>query len=121
LASTSVLESINVDEEAMQFFLRGAVNDLWKRAFKDGDQVFNDVSIEGKNGQRFHDTIVEVFLAEYNNTKNIEIPDGYAFGKRPTLMQKYVAYKISANLSFGNFSGTGAGKTLCNIGRSTTP
>jgi superfamily II DNA or RNA helicase len=116
LSSTSVLESINVDEEAMQFFLRGAVNDLWKRAFRDGgDQVFKAVSERGRNGQRFHDTVVELFLTEYHNTENIEIPNGYAFGKTPTLMQKYVGYKITANPSFGNFSGTGAGKTLSAI------
>ena len=35
LSSISILESINVDEEAMQFFLRGSVNDFWKRAFRD--------------------------------------------------------------------------------------
>jgi superfamily II DNA or RNA helicase len=116
LASTSVLESINVDEEAMQFFLRGAVNDIWKRAFKDGgDQASEAVIKEGKNGQRFHDIVAETFLAEYQSTENIEIPNGYAFGKKPTLMQKYVAYMISTNSSFGNFSGTGAGKTLSAI------
>ena len=27
-------------------------------------------------------------------------------------MQNFIAYKISALFSFGNFSGTGAGKTL---------
>ena len=31
---------------------------------------------------------------------------------KPTLMQKFVAYKISISPYFGNFSGTGAGKTL---------
>jgi superfamily II DNA or RNA helicase len=30
-------------------------------------------------------------------------------------MQQYVAYKIKTNRCFGNFSGTGAGKTLSAI------
>jgi superfamily II DNA or RNA helicase len=30
-------------------------------------------------------------------------------------MQKYVAYKVKTNHRFGNFSGTGAGKTLSAI------
>ena len=76
------------------------------------------------NGQRFHDTVVETFLAEYQNAKNIEVPNGYSFTvsnddvavtKPPSLMQKYVAYMVSSNLSYGNFSGTGAGKTLSAI------
>ena len=42
-----------------------------------------------------------------------KLPDGYAFPHgNPTLMQLYVAHKIKTNSFFGNFSGTGAGKTL---------
>src|SRR6266496_1655249 len=56
--------------------------------------------------------VVESFLANYEGTQNIKIPMGYAFPYRPTLMQLYVAYKVKTNQYFGNFSGTGAGKTL---------
>jgi superfamily II DNA or RNA helicase len=41
-----------------------------------------------------------------------KIPEGYTFPYEPTLMQRYVAYKVKTNSYFGNFSGTGAGKTL---------
>ena len=40
LSSTQLLESINVDEEAMQFFARSSTNDLWKRAFKEEEKLF---------------------------------------------------------------------------------
>ena len=33
LQNTNVLESINVDEEAMQFYLNYSIDELWKIAF----------------------------------------------------------------------------------------
>jgi superfamily II DNA or RNA helicase len=112
LSSTEVLESTNVDEEAMQFFVRSQINDVWKRAFKEEEKTVFKIKKEGTNGNKFHDLVVETFLYEYANTKNIKLPDGYSFPEKPTLMQYFIAYKISALSSFGNFSGTGAGKTL---------
>jgi superfamily II DNA or RNA helicase len=75
----------------------------------------NKVRSELLNGKKFHDTIVETFLSEYDGTKSFEIPKEYSFPKKPRLMQRYVAYKIKTNPYFGNFSGTGAGKTLSAI------
>jgi hypothetical protein len=49
------------------------------------------------NGKKFHDTIVETFLSEYDGTKSFEIPKEYSFPKKPRLMQRYVAYKIKTN------------------------
>ena len=112
LSTISMLESINVDEEAMQFFLRGSVNDFWKRAFKEEEKTVLSVQQEGKNGQKFHDSVLETFLSEYKNTKELKIPNDFSFDLKPLLMQKFVAYKISTSPYFGNFSGTGAGKTL---------
>jgi superfamily II DNA or RNA helicase len=112
LSSTQVLETINVDEEAIQFFVRGLVNDLWKRAFKEEDNTIFEIKREGTNGNKFHDLVTQTFLQEYGNTRAIKIPNGYSFREKPTLMQKFIAYKISTQSSFGNFSGTGAGKTL---------
>ena len=117
LSSISILESINVDEEAMQFFLRGSVNDFWKRAFLEEEEEKTILAIknEGKNGHKFHDTVIETFLSEYENTQKLKIPKDYSADLIPTLMQKFVAHKISTSPYFGNFSGTGAGKTLSAI------
>ena len=112
LADTNVLDSFNVDEEAMQFYLDYSVNELWKSAFRDKDNTITAVRREGKNGNKYHDTVVDTFLSDYESTQKIRIPDGYAFPYSPTLMQLYVAYKVKTNPYFGNFSGTGAGKTL---------
>ena len=112
LAQTNVLESINVDEEAMQFYVDYSIDELWKSAFKDKENAVFAAKHEGKNGNKYHDRVVETFLSDYEGTQNIKIPQGFAFPYPPTLMQLYVAYKVKTNQYFGNFSGTGAGKTL---------
>jgi hypothetical protein len=112
LANTSVLESINVDEEAIEFYLSYSVNELWRCAFRDEEDTVDKIRIEGKNGNKYHDTVVETFLYDYEGTRSIEVPQGYGFPYSPTLMQSFVAYKVKSLPSFGNFSGTGAGKTL---------
>ena len=114
-SSISILESINVDEEAMQFFLRGSINDLWKNAFIYKENTVLAVQREGMNGHNYHDTVAQTFLSEYQNTHELKIPEGYSSNLIPTLMQKFVAYKINTFPYFGNFSGTGAGKTLSAI------
>ena len=112
LANTNLLESINVDEEAMQFYLDYSIDELWKSAFRYGGE--KTIAAVKRNGNRYHDTVVDTFLSDYKETQAIKskLPDGYSFPHRPTLMQLYVAHKIKTNPFFGNFSGTGAGKTL---------
>jgi Type III restriction enzyme, res subunit/Phage-integrase repeat unit len=112
LAQTNVLESINVDEEAMQFYIDYSIDELWKSAFRDKENTVLAVKNEGKNGNKYHDIVAESFLTDYEGTQNIKTPKGYSFPYYPTLMQLYVAYKVKTNQYFGNFSGTGAGKTL---------
>jgi hypothetical protein len=38
LANTNFLESINVDEEAMQFYLDYSIDELWRSAFRYGEE-----------------------------------------------------------------------------------
>jgi N12 class adenine-specific DNA methylase len=96
----------------MQFYIDYSIDELWKTAFKDKEKAALTVKHEDKNGNKYHDTVVETFLADYEGTQNIKIPNGYAFPYHPTLMQLYVGYKVKTSPYFGNFSGTGAGKTL---------
>jgi superfamily II DNA or RNA helicase len=112
LANTNILESISVDEEAMKFYLQYSINELWKTTFKDNRKTVLAVKNEGKNGNKYHDTVIETFLSDYEGTQNIRTPFGYSFPFKPNLMQLYVAYKTKTLPNFGNFSGTGAGKTL---------
>jgi superfamily II DNA or RNA helicase len=96
----------------MQFYIDYSIDELWKRVFRDKDNTFMIVKREGKNGNKYHDLVAESFLSDYEGTQNIKVPDGYAFPYDPTLMQRYVAYKVKTTPYFGNFSGTGTGKTL---------
>src|SRR5262249_12001423 len=57
------------------------------------------------------------FLAEYHAAKTLDIPRGYAFSLEqgvtlPNLMQRLVAVRLAQRRRIGNWSGTGAGKTL---------
>jgi superfamily II DNA or RNA helicase/uncharacterized protein YjhX (UPF0386 family) len=120
LAQTNFLESICEDIEAMQFYLAYSVTELWKSAFRNENATVEEVRCEGRTGKKFHDVVVDIFLSEYEMVKNIKEPNGYGFSihnikSPPTLMQKYVAYKVKTASLFGNFSGTGAGKTLSAI------
>jgi superfamily II DNA or RNA helicase len=115
LSHTDTLESINVDEEAMQFYIDYSVDELWRCAFKDGDEAVRKVKLAGKKGNKYHDIVVDTFLRDYQGSTELKIPGDYSFPHPPTLMQRYVAYKVANLPYFGNFSGTGAGKTLSAI------
>jgi hypothetical protein len=77
LDSTNKIESINVDEESAQFFISETVKDLWKSAFRD-----ENIKAEVKNGNKFHDTVLETFMSEYMGAINLKVPEGYAFSKQ---------------------------------------
>lgn len=107
-----MLEPINVDEEAMRFYLDYSVNQLWRLAFVEEVNTVGKIRLEKKNGNKYHDSVIETFLNDYDGSKKIMLPRDYSFPYAPSLMQLYVAYKVKTLPYFGNFSGTGAGKTL---------
>jgi len=115
LKDTEVLESISVDDEAMQFYLAYCINRLWKDAFINEKKLVEGIKKHGKSDNKFRNVVVSSFLRDYEGAKNLKIPQGYSFPDEPFLMQKYAAYKIKKLPYFGNFSGTGAGKTLASI------
>ena len=115
LQNTLVLESINIDEEAIQFYLGYSIGELWKLAFQNEQKTVNDIRLAKRKENKYSDTVVETFLDTYDGIKEIKMPARYSFPYLPTLMQSYVAYKVKNLPYFGNFSGTGAGKTLSAI------
>ena len=118
LSTAEVLDSISVDEEAIQFYLSYCINQLWKNAFKEEQKTVSELEKQGKTGNKYRDLVIGTFLNDYNASKSLKLPKNYIFnddeGKtvEPFLMQKYVAHKIKQSPYFGNFSGTGSGKTL---------
>jgi len=99
----------------MQFYLDYSVDELWKSAFKNEHDTVSKIKMSGKNGNKYHDVVIDTFLRDYHGSTELKIPGDYSFPYPPTLMQRYVAYKVTNLPYFGNFSGTGAGKTLSAI------
>jgi len=120
LSSTEILDSISTDKEAIQFYVTYAINQLWKDAFLDPEKTITTLENETKTDNKYRNLVVQTFLKDYRGTINLKIPKNYRFNDNskiidPFLMQKFVAYTIKKLPHFGNFSGTGAGKTLSAI------
>ena len=105
----------SADEEAVDFLLASALAKLWKHAFR--DEAAAVAQAEAFTGSEYAERVRSKFLDEYRRAKELEIPSGYSFridGKptAPNLMQRYVAARVRDRDRLGNWSGTGAGKTL---------
>ena len=117
-AIDNTIKKIHSDEEAIQFLLVSGRHKLWDDVFLRGKIAINE--IKNFKGGKYIQTIQEEFLEEYFNAKNLIIPKGYNFrikGKiqEPNLMQRLIASRLVKEKRIGNFSGTGAGKTLSAI------
>ena len=121
LKQSERLESYSEDSENMQFHVNKHIKRLWSDAFRDPESTYLKAKAGAKTGNKYRDEIRETFLTDYEAATRTKLPNGYSFRDednqilKPTLMQKYVAYKVKTNRRFGNFSGTGAGKTLSAI------
>jgi SAM-dependent methyltransferase len=113
----AVLESTlftTQDREAMDFFIKEAVARIWQHAFSDEKAALRQVD-EYKDEGLYAQEVKRLFLEDYLGTKALLIPDGYSFSHQPNLMQLYTAYLVKSRKRLGNWSGTGAGKTLSAI------
>jgi len=118
------IESFSDDEEAIKFYITYLVNQIWKNVFieegQNSTKTVDELLVSKKTGNKYRDLVVTTFLRDYKGAKSLKIPKNYVFSLNsklidPFLMQKYVAFKTSQLSYFGNFSGTGAGKTLSAI------
>ncbi len=106
---------ISADEEAVEFLLTSAVAKLWKHAYR--DEAVAVAQAEGLVSGHYADLARTRFLDEYLAATQLSIPKGYAFAvdevlTLPNLMQRHVAVQVRERKRVGNWSGTGAGKTL---------
>jgi superfamily II DNA or RNA helicase len=122
LRDTDILESIVDDVNSMKFYVQYSINRFWKSAFDDELNTVKKLEAKGKTSNKFSGTVVSTFLSEYYATKKLKLPNEYAFRDQktnklvePFLMQLYITQKLKQQPGFGNFSGTGAGKTLSAI------
>ena len=122
----------SADEEAAEFLTIAAAERIWKAAYRlDADQLPEeeraqlqaelDKTIEPRSN-RYAEQIREKFRAEYERAISSSPPDNWSFRPnnsteitQPNLMQKHVASQIVTRKRVGNWSGTGAGKTVSAI------
>lgn len=101
-------------DEAAKFLVLEETHRIWNgvlRANEEGklDEVIEQIKTE--EGGEFWKYIQDTFLNEFNEVIGIEKGDDYKFPYDPSLMQKLMVYYLTNNKSFGNWCGTGAGKT----------
>ncbi len=119
ILASLVLPVVNsADEEAVEFLLASAVAKVWKHAYRDDEAAVSQASAFA--GEGYAEQVQSRFLDEYRQTKDLAIPAGYAFrvnGQRtpPNLMQRHFAVRVREHKRVGNWSGTGAGKTLAAV------
>ncbi|MDH3203337.1 MAG: SNF2-related protein [Nitrosopumilus sp.] len=107
--------SISVDKEAMDFYLSYAINKYWRKVFEDEEATVEFLKKQKLSGNQFRDTVLQTFLEQYDHSKNLKIPPISRKNIMLSPMQRYVALMVLQRKYFGNFSGTGAGKTLAAI------
>ena len=112
------------DQEALDFLLTSAKNKLWKNVFRHEVKNKKNKYVEEifalKPKDEYSKKVHKEFIQEYSDAKSLTIPKGYNFtieGKitLPNLMQLRTASRVVKDRSVGNWSGTGAGKTLSAI------
>ena len=105
----------STDAEAVEFLIASAKAKIWGHAYQDEKEAVAEAGQYGES--EYAKRVRTEFLREYQAACSLGIPNGYAFtidGKirQPNLMQRHVATQIRDQLRYGNWSGTGSGKTL---------
>jgi hypothetical protein len=118
LASLGLQVITSADEEAVEFLIASGIAKIWKHAYR--DEVAAVAQAEAFSEEGYAEENRRRFLDEYRQVKNLVIPEGYAFRINgeltpPNLMQRHFAVRVQQRKRVGNWSGTGAGKTLAAV------
>jgi len=114
--ATDILVQTSSDAEAVEFLIAKAAGKLWRRCFDDEDAALDEARLH--HGNTYSESARDSFLEEYAHSKQLPLPQGYAFKdsdgdiRKPKLMQLLIAYKVFKDGRVLNLSGTGTGKTL---------
>jgi len=103
-----------MDEESFNSLVQYRLRLLWNKVLN--SEITID-SISKEVGGKYFTMIKDMFFDEYNVISKYTPPTGYNFKVKgiftnPNLMQKLTVHRLLKNKSYGNWSGTGAGKTL---------
>ena len=110
------------DGEAIGFMIANRTQRLWNAFLNNGEDInapdIQEVLSYSDKGE-YYQVIVNKFLTQLEQAKNIPIPDGYKFRLKgqteitlPNMMQRLTTVLVQNQSYVLNMSGTGAGKTL---------
>lgn len=108
------IEHLKPSDDAAKFILNEELHRKWNEILKANEEgILGECidAIKNEEGGEFWNFVKETFLNEFNEVMSIEKDDEYRFEYEPSLMQKLMVYYLKNNKSFGNWCGTGAGKT----------
>jgi superfamily II DNA or RNA helicase len=100
--------------DAAKFIVLESIHKIWNEVLTANEEgKLNDAieKIKNEDGGEFWKHIQSKFLNEFNEVIAVEKDEDYKFPYEPSLMQKLMVYYLTNNKSFGNWCGTGAGKT----------
>ena len=105
------------DHETVEFLISKAIGRMWSQVLRSKTPQAEIDFITNHKALGYSLRVKEGFLEQYRGASSLPIPEGYAFSKNgellnPNLMQRLAAYRVLADHRIGNWSGTGAGKTL---------
>lgn len=88
---------------------------LWREAYTDLSAVESETSFPRQNP--YEEAIRRRFREELEAALDLDLPAGWSFAPDgtvvpPNLMQRHVAVLVKSRRALGNWSGTGAGKTV---------
>ena len=98
-----------MDEEAIEFLIQYKVRKLWNNILNNNISISD---IENEDGSTYYNKIKDIFVDEYYQVEKYQAPKGYNFPHNPNMMQKLMVNRLLKNKNYGNWSGTGSGKTL---------
>lgn len=106
------------DEEAAEYLIASQVADLWRAAYENLEAADAATAEPRSNG--YQERVRAQFRTELDQALAIVPPEGWSFRPggpgtsvaEPSLMQKHVANQVVRRRRYGNWSGTGAGKTV---------
>ncbi len=118
LCSLQVAAVTSADEEAVEFLISSGIGKIWRHTFRNEQEAV--AQAESFAGSEYAERVRLEFLSEYRQAKAMSIPVGYSFTVKgipapPNLMQRLIAVRVQQKKRVGNWSGTGAGKTLSAI------
>lgn len=128
LSSTQILDNLDYienilgisDSETAEFLINKGLGRIWNNVLrsKNPDDEIN--TLRNKKGSGYSNTLKERYFDQYDGAVSIPIPKGYSFKLEeklitPSLMQRLISYRVKKERRIGNWSGTGAGKTLSAI------